>query len=350
MEDYKDINRILELMPQPVFCVRDGIILCCNHAAGQLYLEPGLPVAELLGDALQDYLDFQGSSLYVQLKLPGILLGAGVTRMDGMDIFVSTRDQSELQTMALAALQFREPLTEIMLILNRDGESMETGSRGQLQRRLFQMQRLVQNMSDAMRYTTQISDRQTCEDICAVVEEMLQRISVLTEQSGYQLTYSCPQEQILTMLNKEKLERALYNMISNAMKVTPKGGTIEVKLTCVNRRLRLSVRDYGAGIPQEIAGNLFTRYQRQPGLDSGQEGLGLGMTMIRSMAVEHGGAVLIDHPDDIGTRVTVTMSIRNHNEAVFRSQVKGLDYGGERDHGLIELSAFLPPEIYTTEI
>jgi len=346
MEDYKDINSILELMPQPVFCVRGGAILFGNQAARRLYLEPGLPISELLGDALQDYLDFQGSSLYVQLTLPGLMLGASVTRLRDMDIFVTEQEYSELQALSLAAMKFREPLTEILFVLNREASGMEPASRGRISRRLFQMQRLIFNMSDAARYTTQISQRKSCMNICAVADELFQKISALTAQKGVTLVHRCPAERIMTELDREQLERAVYNMISNALKVTPEGGTIEAKLACVNRRLQLSVRDYGPGIAPEIKSSVYNRYLRQPGLDESNEGMGLGMTLIRATAVAHGGAVLIDHPDQTGTRVTMTLSIRESKDTVLRSNILTMDYAGDQDHGLIEFADVLPLDAF----
>ena len=346
MEDYKDINSILELMPQPVFCVRGGAILFGNQATRQLYLEPGLPVSELLGDALQDYLDFQGGSLYVQLTLPGLMLGASVTRLKDLDVFVTEQEHGELQALALAAMKFREPLTEVLFVLNRDGGNLEPASRGRMSRRLFQMQRLIFNMSDAARYTTQISQRKSCMNICALVGELFQKISDLTARKGVTLVCSTPDERIMTELDVEKLERAVYNMVSNALKVTPEGGTIEARLSCVNRRLHLSVRDFGPGIAPEIMGTLYTRYLRQPALDEGDEGVGLGMTLIRATAVAHGGAVLIDHPDQVGTRVTMTLSIRDTREAILRSNIMTVDYAGEQDHGLVEFADVLPLDAF----
>ncbi len=350
MENYIDINRILELMPQPVFCVRDGSIFFRNHAAGQLFLEPGLPVAELLGDAAEDYRLFQGSSLYLELSLPGKSVEACATRLDDIDVFVVEMEHDHLQTMALTALQFRDPLSDVLAILNRMPVQEDPLYRGRLNRRLFQLQRMVFNMADASRYANERNEKMVFLNISSRMEELLQHIEDLTAQSGIKLVRSCPKEQIITILNEEKLERALYNMISNAMKVTPKGGTIEVKLQRINTRLYLSVRDFGDGIPDAIKSTVYTRYRRHPGLDAGREGLGLGMTLIRSAAISHGGTVLIDHPDDIGTRVTMSLAIRKNPENLLRSNILSFDYAGEQDHGLLELADILPPEIYSNDI
>ena len=311
-----------------------------------MYIETGLPVAELLGDAMEDYSGFEGGALYLQLSLPGAKLDACVTRMDDLDVFVAEQQHTELQTMALAAMQFRQPLADALSILNMTNACIEPAYLGQLNRRLFQMQRLVFNMSDAARYAADNVRHQVCVNVCGVVEELFEKIGTLAERSHITLIHSCPRERIMTMLNEEKLERALYNMISNAMKVTQAGGTIEAKLSWKGERLYLSVRDYGTGIPQEILSTVFTRYLRQPSLDNGSEGLGLGMHLIRATAIDHGGTVLIDYPQGGGTRVTMSLAIRKNPDSILRSNVLLFDYAGEQDHGLLELADILPPDLY----
>jgi signal transduction histidine kinase len=346
MDEINNLNRILELLPQPVFCVQNGSVLCPNHAARQLFIETGLPIDELLGDAKEDYAQFDGSAMYLQLALPGMQIGACVTRMDGFDIFVTEQAHTELQAMALAAQQFRQPLSDVMSILNRTEIKTGTAYQGELHRGLFQMKRLVLNMSDAARYATETSHDQVCMNICSVTAELFEKIELLAAGSGITLIHSCPREPILTMLNEEKLERALYNMISNAMKVTPKGGTIEASLSCSRGRLYLSVRDHGGGIPQEILGSVYTRFLRQPSLNHGEEGLGLGMSLIRSAAIHHGGSVLIAQPKDGGTKITMSLSIRKNPDSILRSNILSVDYAGYQDHGLIELSDILPADLY----
>ena len=161
------------------------------------------------------------------------------------------------------------------------------------------------------------------------------------------LTYQLPAERIFTLANSAHLERAVYNLISNAAKFSPVGAEISVQLVRKGERLALSVTDPGCGISQK--GDVFTRYQRQPGLEDSRNGIGLGMVMIRSAAAAHGGAVLIDAPDGQGTRVTMTLAIRQRKDTAVRSPMLRIDYAGERDHCLLELSDVLPTKLYEVE-
>jgi signal transduction histidine kinase len=204
-------------------------------------------------------------------------------------------------------------------------------------------------MSDASHYVTDSGKRLEVRDICAVVEEVFHRATALAEQTGVTLTYSGHPERIYTLADEQKLERMIFNILSNAIKFTPAGGTVSAKLTRRGHRMYLSVSDSGCGIAEGQRGTVFTRYTRQPAIEDGRYGLGLGMVMIRSTAALHGGTVLVDHPQDCGTRITVSLSIRQ-GEATLRSPRIRVDYAGERDHGLVELSEVLPPHLYDPEI
>ena len=73
------------------------------------------------------------------------------------------------------------------------------------------------------------------------------------------------------------------------------------------------------------------------------------MGLVRSAAAAHGGAVLIDQPAGCGTRVTLTLALRKNEPGMLRSPVMRVDYTGERDHALVELSDCLPAELYGKE-
>ena len=81
-------------------------------------------------------------------------------------------------------------------------------------------------------------------------------------------------------------------------------------------------------------------------MEDSRHGIGLGMLLIRNAAALHRGAVLVDHPEKTGTRVTLTFTSVPDDTAKLRTVLLGADYAGEQDHALIELSELLPYDRY----
>ena len=98
-----------------------------------------------------------------------------------------------------------------------------------------------------------------------------------------------------------------------------------------------------------MRGTVYSRYRRQPGMEDNRFGIGLGMVLIRSTATAHGGTVLIDHPSEGGVRLTMTLAIKQNLDSAVRASIMQVDYAGERDHSLIELSDVLPSSLYETK-
>ena len=355
MEEQKDMCGILEMVPQPAFCVRNGLITIANQAAGCLLIEVNTPVAPLLGHDAEEYRSFSDGCLCLTLELAGCPYQTCVTHFDEFDLFVIDHEanQAELQAMALTAIGLRDPLSDIMAVTDLlfppdelPDDPLTQTRLSQMHQRLNQLHRMVTNMTQAIQYTSNASPRMTCQDVCAVIAEIFEQAQVLAAASGIQLTYSGPREPIHCMIAADRLERAIYNVLSNAMKHNPANKLIEAKLTHRGNRLYLSIQDHGSGIPSQVRGSVFNRFRRQPSMETGPMGLGLGMILVRGAAAAHGGTVLIDQPAGCGTRVTISIAIKKPSGSMMYSNILQVDYAGERNHGLMELSDVLPSELY----
>lgn len=354
MEQYTNITQMLELMHCGAFCVKDGIIIAANEAAKRNLITEGLRVKELLLTGVREYPLLKDGCLNLTLKASGRTFGATITRMADFDVFVLEQDPAhpELQALALAAQELRTPLANIMamaeeLLPRQDTDGADYA--GQLNRSLFRLQRIIGNMSDAYRYSSECTPLFEIRDICALLEEYFARNAQLLSHAEIYLHFETLSDKIFTLVDTEKLERAVNNILSNAAKYTPKGGTIEAKLTRQGTMLYLTVQDGGTGTSPGLRGTLFDRYLRQPSIEDPHHGIGLGMVLIRSVAAIHGGAVLLEQSPQRGMRLTLSLEICQDTNVFVHSTPLRVDYAGERDHSLIELSEILPPSLYGKE-
>ncbi len=358
MERKESNSGILDLMIQPAFTVKDGVIDRVNEAAQQYFLESGTQIADLLLTGKSEYRELDEGCLYLTLSVSGLPCGASVRRMDGFDIFTIEQeaDQSELQAMALAAQELRVPLSSVMTVADQlfpvtdedDDPAVQTQI-SQINRGLFQMLRIIGNMSDAYRYSQQTESKMAVMNVTSFMEEIFQQSAELLRHGGTELCFTNLEQSIFSLADREKLERAVHNIISNAVKFAPKGSRIDARLSRRNSMLYLTVQDSGNGIAQELRSNVHSRFRRQPGLEDNRFGIGLGMVMIRSAASAHRGTVLIDHPEGCGTRLTMSIAIRQDTDSMVRASTLQVDYAGERDHTLIELSDILPNFLYASK-
>lgn len=347
----KEKMNLLDLIPSPGFFVRNQKITKANSPAVRLNFVEGVEVPPLLVTGHSEYAKFRGGALHLTLRAGIGICGASVIRMEGEDLFLldPESESDALRALALAARELRAPLTGILANAARlsESETMTPENReisARLNRGLYQLLRLVSNMSDAG--IVSLLSTQEVLDADGLFQEIMEKAQALTADAGIRLTYQGLDAPVFTLANRQILERAVLNLLSNAIKFSPEGSEIKATLTKQGKLLSFSIQDSGSGIPEDIRSQLFRRYMRQPAIEDSRHGIGLGMVLVQSAATEHQGAVLVDHPNGAGTRVTMTLAIRQGDQASLRSKVLTIDYTGEQDHALIELSEFLPPELY----
>jgi signal transduction histidine kinase len=105
-----------------------------------------------------------------------------------------------------------------------------------------------------------------------------------------------------------RLRQVLDNLVSNALKFTPSGGSVALSASNGDGSVRVEVADSGIGIPQEELGKLFSRFYRaSTATRRAIPGTGLGLVIARAIVEGHGGTISLDSRDGVGTRVTVTL-------------------------------------------
>lgn len=343
---------LLEMMDRPAFIVRNGIVQHANQLAKNRLIQIGDSIHPMIEKHASAYEALQDGCLYLSLDFGTFSCGASVTRHEYGDIFLMDRDQdiAQLQALALAGQQIKMPLSNIMLLADEllphfQNDPKEKEMAAELNRGLFQLLRIVGNMTDAERYVSNHLTNLQTTNLTSFLSNVFNKAQTLLENRTSSLTYEIMKENVFTLVDRDQLERAILNMLSNAVKFAPKDSVITAKAEVSGKLVRISVENMGDGIPPHVRSSIFHRYQREPSIEDSRHGLGLGMTLIRSVAALHGGTVLVDQPQ--GTRVTMTVAIRKFIPGGLRSPVLKLsDYSGGRDNTLVELSDSLSPSNY----
>lgn len=126
-------------------------------------------------------------------------------------------------------------------------------------------------------------------DVSALVRETAERLQLLTETHVMQL--ELPESLTMTG-DRGRLEQVVTNLVSNAIRYSPKGGSIDIRAWDEGEFVRLSVSDHGVGIPLELQATIFERFGRAHGSKYG--GLGLGLTIAQGIVAQHTGEIWVE--------------------------------------------------------
>lgn len=136
-------------------------------------------------------------------------------------------------------------------------------------------------------------------NLCQIVRDVFERFLPLAEKRGIKLTMSSTPASMADIdLDPSKVELVLNNLLSNALKFTPRDGSVKVDVSAVEHaspRLEVSVTDTGIGIPSEEHNKIFGRFYRVDNADTETtEGTGIGLALSREMALLMGGGLSVE--------------------------------------------------------
>lgn len=147
-----------------------------------------------------------------------------------------------------------------------------------------------------------------------VVESSAQLARIQAHAKEQALTLDLPPAPVYARADAERLKQVLDNLISNAIKFTPRGGSVAVQLQVNGAANEASFRvsDNGPGIPPEQLPNLFSKYHRVRGQGTrGVQGTGLGLLIVKEIVTSHGGSVRAESEGDgKGAAFIVTLPLR----------------------------------------
>ncbi|CDY76360.1 Chemotaxis protein methyltransferase CheR [Caballeronia glathei] len=166
--------------------------------------------------------------------------------------------------------------------------------RDMIDRQTAQLARLVDDLLDMGRITTgKIELRVAPVDMKDVVMHSIEAVRPLADQRGQVIEVRSPQERLVVEGDLARLVQVLQNLLNNASKFSPAGSRIVIEVEGEARAVLLRVTDQGRGIAADALERVFTLFAQEDRLlDPTHNGLGIGLTLCRSLVELHGGAIL----------------------------------------------------------
>jgi signal transduction histidine kinase len=207
---------------------------------------------------------------------------------------------SRLKDRFLATLshELRTPLQSILAYahsLTGSGVTAEQASRAleAIRRNVHAQTRLIDGLLDLSRIEAGKLDLDLAQvNVGTVLTGALEVIRPTAETKGVALNLTMPNEDLVTHADAARLQQVFWNIISNAIKFTPRGGRVDIALERCASQIQISVSDTGDGIAAEFLPHVFERFtQEQTETGKRRAGLGLGLAIVQELVDAHGGAV-----------------------------------------------------------
>jgi len=213
--------------------------------------------------------------------------------------------------LATVSHELRTPLTAMLLYakrlckegdprVRRAGEALERATRVQA--------RLIDDLLDVSYIVTgKLRIYLEPVDLGTVIREAVDGVNVLVEKGAIALELHLDESVGKISADPARLQQVVVNLLTNAIKFTPRGGRVIVELGIADGCACLSVTDTGIGIDPGFLPHVFNRFSQEGGTSTG---LGLGLTIVRHLVEAHGGTVAADsHGRDKGTKVSVMLPL-----------------------------------------
>ena len=291
----------------------------------------GRPIDDLLppqsghdGDSFMNYLPPAGEMREIETVTrsgKSLVLAVTGARMvppnsDTVQVALVLRDVTEEQALrnlrsfflANISHEFRTPLSTLSasleLLMDQADELSARDIRELLRPThlsLLSLQTLIDNLLESSRIEAgMFALRPRPVAVDEVVADALTIVRPLVQRRGQSVAVTEPAELPTIVADRGRLTQALINLLSNAAKYSPIGAAIDVTIEARPEALRLSVADRGPGISPEDRVNVYRRFIRLNEESEEQQGMGLGLYLVKKIAEAHGGAVGVDDRPDGG--------------------------------------------------
>ncbi|MFA5072906.1 MAG: ATP-binding protein [Nitrospirota bacterium] len=224
-------------------------------------------------------------------------------------------DKMKMDFFALMSHELRTPLTSIkegtnLLLEGKGGEITDKQKKllsiiSEESDRLIALVNSVLDLSKLESGMLNFTFART--DIAPLISQAVHEVGPLAEAKRITVTLTL-KEMPLVSLDSERMLQVLRNLLANALKFTPQGGTVEIAAGCCKQGILITVTDTGPGIPKEHLDVIFDKFRQAPGF-ARFPGTGLGLAIVKHIILKHGGTVWVQSTEGNGSTFSVQLPV-----------------------------------------
>ena len=211
--------------------------------------------------------------------------------------------------------EFRTPLT---LILGPSKQILEQTKNDKVReevnliyRNAKKLNMLANQLLDISRIEAgQMKLRTIEQDLLPVIKRIIYSFQSFAERKNILLNFDYDQEEIILYVDEDKIDKILSNILSNALKFTPNGGSVKVNVCIKGKAVEISISDNGIGIPREQLDKIFDRfYQVDNKLSKEYEGTGVGLALTKELVELYKGKIIVESEEGKGSVFKVILPL-----------------------------------------
>ncbi|HYB91152.1 MAG TPA: ATP-binding protein [Candidatus Binataceae bacterium] len=229
--------------------------------------------------------------------------------------YVRDQDRARANLVATLSHELRTPLTSMVLsaeLLKRSSaDSVPTTKEliDVILEECGRMRQLTDNLLNLARgESASIAVRRVRLDLAQIASDVTKRFAIQAREKQIKIAEHI--EAVPAIVGDPlKLSWVISNLLGNALRYTPSGGSIEVRAHPAERAVALEVADSGPGIPPEIRDHIFERFAQYDAEGTGKGAAGLGLSIVKEIVEAHGGRIFVQSSDSQGTRFIVEIPL-----------------------------------------
>jgi signal transduction histidine kinase/DNA-binding response OmpR family regulator len=248
-----------------------------------------------------------------------------------------TANRNKDEFLATLSHELRTPLTAILgwsHLMRNKGLNDAEFARGldTIERNARSQSQLIDDLLDVSRIITgKLQIDHGPVDLARVIEAAFDSIRPGAESKAIRFETALNGSDYLVLGDSNRLQQIFWNLFSNAVKFTPRGGQVKVSVSCADSRVNVSVTDTGIGIDQDFLPFIFDRFRQADGSTTREHGgLGLGLAIVQHLVELHSGRVYVQSGGkNLGSTFTIALPIARSDKVAANAKVETVLYESE---------------------